>query len=175
MSFNTCSSCEEQLHFLLRSVVIHRFNTCSSCEEQLSSPIRSSCNWGFNTCSSCEEQQVRVCHVQNRRFLFQYMLLLRGATVTRLPKPSSVLFQYMLLLRGATRRGRLCRRRYHQVSIHAPLARSNLLFSRAVPQKQVSIHAPLARSNLISFAISPTRIVSIHAPLARSNPESLFL
>ena len=102
MSFNTCSSCEEQLHFLLRSVVIHRFNTCSSCEEQLSSPIRSSCNWGFNTCSSCEEQQVRVCHVQNRRFLFQYMLLLRGATARN----------------QTNNAGR-------QVSIHAPLARSN--------------------------------------------------
>ena len=34
-SFNTCSSCEEQLGTSGFVTVNFRFNTCSSCEEQL--------------------------------------------------------------------------------------------------------------------------------------------
>ena len=102
-------------------------------------------------------------------------------------------FQYMLLLRGAT--CTLSRiRPPRQVSIHAPLARSNSA-DRAYPSAQsVSIHAPLARSNSKSSAsailttlfqymlllrgatkntlnINVALAVSLHAPLARSNPE----
>ena len=77
----------------------------------------------FNTCSSCEEQR---CQAQYKitTTVFQYMLLLRGATPSRLDCKYARLFQYMLLLRGATEE----KRPYYstiKVSIHAPLARSN--------------------------------------------------
>ena len=58
------------------------------------------------------------------------------------------MFQYMLLLRGATQTSgkRRCKM---NVSIHAPLARSNRTkFSGKSSSELVSIHAPLARSNL---------------------------
>ena len=77
----------------------------------------------FNTCSSCEEQQKRkLCSVI--AWTFQYMLLLRGATILsqwneRMARGfntcssceeqlifalyrTRIKFQYMLLLRGAT-------------------------------------------------------------------------
>ena len=102
-SFNTCSSCEEQHH---RHRLLHRsrvgFNTCSSCEEQLTFALRSL-----------------------SRFSFQYMLLLRGATMPYGPVASET-----------------------KVSIHAPLARSNWYINSKIDAlKVVSIHAPLARSN----------------------------
>ena len=77
----------------------------------------------FNTCSSCEEQPVSAetqawkarvsIHAPLARSnepqltatpptVFQYMLLLRGATCNRRAKQSVKQFQYMLLLRGAT-------------------------------------------------------------------------
>ena len=56
---------------------------------------------------------------------FQYMLLLRGATDTAARPPHANTFQYMLLLRGATLTPREFAV-YKLVSIHAPLARSNL-------------------------------------------------
>ena len=100
---------------------------------------------------------------------FQYMLLLRGATIEL---PEIILFyrfQYMLLLRGATFRG-LREPCFGQVSIHAPLARSNsIAVFGEVKFEFVSIHAPLARSNALCMFISNCISVSIHAPLARSN------
>ncbi len=100
----------------------------------------------FNTCSSCEEQRFRAFKVSIIS-QFQYMLLLRGATVVNKsdepPEEVSIhaplarsnfpflqiranlsLFQYMLLLRGATGCERIWSK-YRPVSIHAPLARSN--------------------------------------------------
>ena len=100
------------------------FNTCSSCEEQLSRTRRRCIRVCFNTCSSCEEQLIerdfRVCHVQ-----FQYMLLLRGATfflhviltdITSFNTCSSCEEQLVYWR---------CSIRTDIVSIHAPLARSN--------------------------------------------------
>ena len=55
----------------------------------------------FNTCSSCEEQQ-SLKKADIKRTLFQYMLLLRGATYLFRRLSDDLLFQYMLLLRGAT-------------------------------------------------------------------------
>ena len=52
----------------------------------------------------------------------------------------------MLLLRGATHNPFLNDLR-HLVSIHAPLARSNLTRKAVDANGKVSIHAPLARSN----------------------------
>ena len=80
---------------------------------------------GFNTCSSCEEQQ-EGAHYYISKGVFQYMLLLRGATQYTNTYHSGVMFQYMLLLRGAT--SLYWRHKCgHKVSIHAPLARSNSL------------------------------------------------
>ena len=55
----------------------------------------------FNTCSSCEEQRFRR-DGDTVELLFQYMLLLRGATPQIHPESDPEQFQYMLLLRGAT-------------------------------------------------------------------------
>ena len=144
--FNTCSSCEEQ--HACRSAVRRDigFNTCSSCEEQpYRKPLMSSPMPRFNTCSSCEEQRNFLCnrftiyvsiHAPLARSnlyrdaktktarMFQYMLLLRGATPTLGYSPSNYEFQYMLLLRGATQK-----------------------YSSGPEERNVSIHAPLARSN----------------------------
>ena len=129
---------------------------------------------GFNTCSSCEEQPGSPLSPALQTYLFQYMLLLRGAT-------------------GSTIH--LCHCQY--VSIHAPLARSNVMAALALSLMFVSIHAPLARSNLWEFFMQsfnhvrfntcssceeqqrfqhlrhPSMSVSIHAPLARSNDKFL--
>ena len=58
---------------------------------------------GFNTCSSCEEQLAGLKYLRDLS-VFQYMLLLRGATASAGSSLCSSL-----------------------VSIHAPLARSNLM------------------------------------------------
>ena len=100
----------------------------------------------FNTCSSCEEQQTHVNSGNRTVKRFQYMLLLRGATTPYVNKATDALFQYMLLLRGATT---LSPRNVLiiDVSIHAPLARSNFYEDWTDCMPRVSIHAPLARSN----------------------------
>ena len=143
------------------------FNTCSSCEEQPRLTFSPSSTMGFNTCSSCEEQLFRILRTRNT-FLFQYMLLLRGATERPDDAIALIRFQYMLLLRGATssvsRKSKsaacfntcssceeqlegLAGRGAHDVSIHAPLARSNVALAGRAHHRFVSIHAPLARSN----------------------------
>ena len=104
---------------------VNGFNTCSSCEEQLpanqiKNPITS-----FNTCSSCEEQHLSLTCCPSPQE-FQYMLLLRGATGIYYITYRQKQFQYMLLLRGATSAD-LHRFVKNDVSIHAPLARSNQL------------------------------------------------
>ena len=83
----------------------------------------------FNTCSSCEEQ-LDDHNAGGLMIPFQYMLLLRGATACRLKTTIAREFQYMLLLRGATQ-SQFALPVVNVVSIHAPLARSNL----CVPQE----------------------------------------
>ena len=100
-----------------------RFNTCSSCEEQQPSPASGGAKKSFNTCSSCEEQ-LGEAHQAFAFNGFQYMLLLRGATLGLKWRDFVRKFQYMLLLRGATS-FTTCQRGRFSVSIHAPLARSN--------------------------------------------------
>ena len=101
--------------------------------------------------------------------VFQYMLLLRGATgFLRRGDQLLRVFQYMLLLRGATPLSSVVFT-FVPVSIHAPLARSNSFRVPARRKSFVSIHAPLARSNKNFFRQNPVYSVSIHAPLARSN------
>ena len=100
-----------------------RFNTCSSCEEQPRKVSPGTISKRFNTCSSCEEQRGTV-NSSGRSLRFQYMLLLRGATIKKYGMG-----------------------RYDGVSIHAPLARSNFEPYVQALRDLVSIHAPLARSN----------------------------
>ncbi len=99
--FNTCSSCEEQPVRTVAGISHRRFNTCSSCEEQQGFIAEGVQTIRFNTCSSCEEQRAPQYPVAIPK-MFQYMLLLRGATRGGLVMRSPELFQYMLLLRGAT-------------------------------------------------------------------------
>ncbi len=122
----------------------------------------------FNTCSSCEEQ-LGVPRSPYLRLMFQYMLLLRGATPMQYRQKASSRFQYMLLLRGATnplRRYRSGDRRFNTCSsceeqrvVIGPstewLAFQYMLLLRGATESNrsppdgnaVSIHAPLARSN----------------------------
>ena len=126
-SFNTCSSCEEQLNSIIKDNQVPRFQYmlllrgATDCfallpdewTVSIHAPLARSNKFlfrrqlmesSFNTCSSCEEQPLGSEEVTTTGE-FQYMLLLRGATRRTGQKiPSGVMFQYMLLLRGATRR-----------------------------------------------------------------------
>ena len=78
---------------------------------------------GFNTCSSCEEQLHRtVVHHVFRVVSIHAPLARSNRTLTI--HVHSLLFQYMLLLRGATTASAVLAT-FDRVSIHAPLARSN--------------------------------------------------
>ena len=99
----------------------------------------------------------------------------------------------MLLLRGATRKTPVGKNAYTEVSIHAPLARSNSPAARlyleasfntcsSCEEQQISLSCLSSKSafqymlllrgatkGILTFSSKYT--VSIHAPLARSNPE----
>ena len=84
--------------------------------------------WRYYTRVSIHAPLARSNTIRNgtikRLLSFQYMLLLRGATARGIHVFCAQTFQYMLLLRGAT--AVLCNiKRNADVSIHAPLARSN--------------------------------------------------
>ena len=123
----------------------------------------------FNTCSSCEEQLDGIG--------YQYAKPIKVSIHAPLARSNSktagasmwALFQYMLLLRGATGPPVQSVRIPRAVSIHAPLARSNDRRPEVRLDRLVSIHAPLARSNQSHSAATDRADVSIHAPLARSN------
>ena len=122
------------------------FNTCSSCEEQLATGVTAATPASFNTCSSCEEQ-LSLRNSSARNLKFQYMLLLRGATREPLGKSiSSPSFntcsscEEQPVCPGSSATPAI-------VSIHAPLARINSADAREAINERVSIHAPLARSN----------------------------
>ena len=170
---------------------ILRFNTCSSCEEQLDGLTIDSELFRFNTCSSCEEQ-LHAKSGSTSLCMFQYMLLLRGATRMAALSATMRLFQYMLLLRGATDPPSLSGV-VGDVSIHAPLARSNYTPSAltirasgfntcsSCEEQPAGNHARAGRQGFNTCSsceeqlLRPvirlsTVLVSIHAPLARSNP-----
>ena len=188
--FNTCYSCEEQPvalgHMDAYKVSIHAPLARSNLHIVVETGDPRN---GFNTCSSCEEQRSRAVTVSSS-CLFQYMLLLRGATRGNLQMKGDIMFQYMLLLRGATHI-RLCRIRAEPVSIHAPLARSNISASFSAPGgagfNTCSSCEEQHGEFICVFALQcfntcssceeqlrgprdgRLRGVSIHAPLARSN------
>ena len=108
--FNTCSSCEEQLQELYGStgkafqyMLLLRGATSGTADFERG-------RRGFNTCSSCEEQLPHKLELVGAQNEFQYMLLLRGATIRHCVSVRSL-----------------------NVSIHAPLARSNRLSSIQSP------------------------------------------
>ena len=57
-----------------------------------------------------------------------------------------------------------------KISIHAPLAGSDLTRARASLAEQISIHAPLAGSDHKRRHLGLIAQISIHAPLAGSDP-----
>ena len=125
--------------------------------------------------------------------MFQYMLLLRGATGAS--APAFRLDNCFNTCSSCEEQQTINRTEAQEaVSIHAPLARSNKVdgdnlecrrrFNTcssceeqqirgvlAVDVLQVSIHAPLARSNVVAKFADRVTEVSIHAPLARSNSD----
>ena len=101
-SFNTCSSCEEQLRYEPFVISRHGFNTCSSCEEQLSTPLTTSSFCAVSIHAPLARSNFPQAHLAVTPLPFQYMLLLRGATLFRYSLRATGEFQYMLLLRGAT-------------------------------------------------------------------------
>ena len=147
------------------------FNTCSSCEEQQYSVNGTS---GWHTVSIHAPLARSNAGVGNLFIAVKVSIHaplarsnLNSCRATR-PRP---LFQYMLLLRGATLPER-CPSTYHHVSIHAPLARSNLTRNRW-------LLLPLSFNTCSSCEEQPSSSnrsrmlsVSIHAPLARSNSRA---
>ena len=149
------------------------FNTCSSCKEQLKD---------FSTSfGSTMFQYMLLLRGATRKFgfdvfpllEFQYMLLLRGATVKVDKDALELLFQYMLLLRGATRTDRRIR----------ALRSFNTCSSCEEQPRDVSPAVHIPRFNTCSSCeeqlVLPLNsvydgFVSIHAPLARSNNKLLF-
>ena len=101
--FNTCSSCEEQLSPVLASTALSAVSIHAPLARS-NLPFRGCQNRArrFNTCSSCEEQQELSPLIGVVQLVFQYMLLLRGATERLRKRSRANRFQYMLLLRGAT-------------------------------------------------------------------------
>ena len=55
------------------------------------------------------------------------------------------------------------------ISIHAPLAGSDVVQIRHIAVRHISIHAPLAGSDVRIWNRSARRSISIHAPLAGSD------
>ena len=100
--------------------------------------------------------------------MFQYMLLLRGATPCR-QSPVRLRHCFNTCSSCEEQRVENTGTSTEAVSIHAPLARSNSCDCGERGKQRVSIHAPLARSNAPCADEVEAGAVSIHAPLARSN------
>ena len=128
---------------------------------------------------------------------FQSTLLMRGATEVEAIRQLEAQFQSTLLMRGATEAPASCSPT-HDISIHAPHARSDVSWPIHRGNLQISIHAPHARSDADfnqSFQVEllfqstllmrgATRFpvylrwahrISIHAPHARSDVTRLRL
>ena len=143
------------------------FNTCSSCEEQPESGLRFAgstvsihaplARSNLHVPHDDAEREVSIhaplarsnplsMMALKRDYVFQYMLLLRGATGSSLPDQTGGRFQYMLLLRGATflAGAGKCPFRFNTCSSceEQPAHADNV-----AARINVSIHAPLARSN----------------------------
>ena len=167
--FNTCSSCEEQPApiFYMSNVAVS-FNTCSSCEEQREGRRGQGLLFRFNTCSSCEEQRSAI-NAYGSAPLFQYMLLLRGATHARQQCTPEPAFQYMLLLRGAT--SDIAQAFYVDSGFNTCSSCEEQLIKKRLPRLREGFNTCSSCEEQLYrlFRQRAKRIVSIHAPLARSN------
>ena len=81
-------------------------------------------------------------------YLFQSTLLMRGATHIATGDEGMAKFQSTLLMRGATEPPKPDDQA-EKISIHAPLARSDLIDAINLRVKSISIHAPHARSDAL--------------------------
>ena len=80
-----------------------------------------------------------------------------------------LIFQSTLPLRGATVAGGI-NDKTHVISIHTPLAGSDLRWSAGSDEMPISIHTPLAGSDLRCFHFVELDVpISIHTPLAGSD------
>ena len=121
----------------------------------------------FNTCSSCEEQRCQMTAYDP--FHVSIPAPLARSNRAWVEAIDRALFQYLLLLRGAT-----CRRRIFQYTSNCFNTCSSCeeqlsLCDLVTGLDDVSIPAPLARSNTSSASLQYGTMVSIPAPLARSN------
>ena len=146
--FNPRSSCEERLALRQHTCFCIHFNPRSSCEERLKPPRMTLNNILFQStllmrgatiCRELEQYKVWISiHAPHARSdakarswqaasIFQSTLLMRGATPAAVADLPTSPFQSTLLMRGATR---LSCSSYGSttISIHAPHARSDLLF-----------------------------------------------
>ena len=104
--FNTCSSCEEQRRRQSGS----RYRSCVSIPAPLARSNSGACGEGAGSVVSIPAPLARSNYMAGIRKglrMFQYLLLLRGATAPLVPGVDYDEFQYLLLLRGATRRAGL--------------------------------------------------------------------
>ena len=129
------------------------FNTCSSCEEQHSRPERR-----LDCLVSIHAPLARSNFMRGKRRRRVNVSIHAPLARSNLAIGKQLLewmFQYMLLLRGATQpHAAVITTSF--VSIHAPLARSNQHQLDLFDFAQVSIHAPLARSNNVSTLVADT-------------------
>ena len=95
----------------------------------------------FNPRSSCEERRGRLVMAQAWA-IFQSTLLMRGATSGRPFKLELFQFQSTLLMRGATNPYKE-QSKVHQISIHAPHARSD------AEKLLARLHAEIFQSTLL--------------------------
>ena len=100
--------------------------------------------------------------------VFQSTLPLRGATRRRRPVPSGLAISIHTPLAGSDLAG-------HAgiagtgISIHTPLAGSDSFTPLSLEKEEISIHTPLAGSDPIRRQQHPKRHISIHTPLAGSD------
>ena len=96
---------------------------------------------------------------------------MRGATTALFSTGAAFgRFQSTLLMRGATCGRCIQKDGQHDISIHAPHARSDDVGARLDRCMKISIHAPHARSDeLQPEGIAEFLKISIHAPHARSD------
>ena len=80
----------------------HGFNTCSSCEEQLAKKYNGRSKYVVSIHAPLARSNWSTTNNKRIPKMFQYMLLLRGATDNPAGQRTTLEFQYMLLLRGAT-------------------------------------------------------------------------
>ena len=146
----------------------------------------------FNTCSSCEEQLRRNMTLPRPK-MFQYMLLLRGATASVIAinaphrfntcssceeqrdvaagLPDGGEFQYMLLLRGATKKSQFVNTRHFMFQYMLLLRGATGSPACAAREFSFNTCSSCEEQLELETLAAVARPVSIHAPLARSNHQ----